>query len=72
MVMVILAEAEQWNFERVYIRNVSPIFNVIGVGGDDAIPRAVTRLLGSAASQDARMVASLLLHKNRPRLPVQA
>ena len=56
--------------ERTYIKLLSPIFNVAGVSGDSGLPRAVERLLGSAGFEDMCMVASLLLRKSRPHLPV--
>ena len=74
-IMVILARTTLTQLpsaERAYIKLLSPIFNVAGVSGDSGLPRAVERLLGSAGSEDVRMVASLLLRKNRPRLPVHA
>ena len=74
-IMLILAKTtlEQLpSAERVYIKLLSPIFNVTAATGESGLPRAVERLLGSAGSEDVRMVASLLLRKNRPRLPVHA
>jgi len=75
VVMVILAEATQANVasvERAYIRHLSPVFNIVGTSGEEVLPLAVKRLLGSAASDDVRLVAAAVLRKNRPRLPVQA
>ena len=71
--MVILAATEQHalaHAERCFIRWLSPVYNVNGVVSSDGMPRAVVRLLGAAASEDVRLVASKLLRKNRPRLPL--
>ena len=72
--MVFLARCENErslaHAERCYIRLLAPSFNVAGVRGEDALPRAVKRVLGSAYSEDVRLVADALLRKNRPRLPV--
>jgi hypothetical protein len=73
IVMVIVAAVEQGalaHAERCYIRWLSPVFNVNGVVSGDSLPYAVVRLLGAAASEDVRLVASKLLRKNRPRLPL--
>lgn len=75
IVMVFLAVCEEntvRHLEKCYIRQLAPVFNVLGVHVEDALPGAVKRLLGSAASEDVRLVATALLRKNRPRLPVQA
>ena len=72
-VMVILAVADQrilGHVERCFIRRLSPVYNVNGVVSEDGLPRAVKRLLGAAAFEDLRLVASALLRKNRPRLPL--
>ena len=69
VIMVLLARAELPNLahvERCYIRLLSPVFNVLGVAGEDALPAAVKRVLGSSMSEDIRLVASALLRKNRP------
>ena len=73
IVMVILAATEQHalaHAERCFIRWLSPVYNVNGVVSGDGLPRAVVRLLGAAGSEDVRLVASKLLRKNRPRLPL--
>ena len=72
-VMVILAQTERWELahvERCYIRLLAPVYNVLGTAGEDALPAAVARVLGSSMSEDVRLVASALLRKNRPRLPL--
>ena len=58
--------------ERTFIRQLSPVFNILGVSGDVALPRAVQRLLGSSVCEDVRIVASQLLRHNRPKLPAEA
>ena len=74
LLMVFLAACEDKralaHAEKCYIRLLSPSFNVLGVCGEDALPLAVKRVLGSAYSEDVRLVADALLRKNRPRLPV--
>ena len=57
-----LAARERW-----FIRQLKPVFNIRSAAVDD-VPRAVTRLLGAAASSDVREAAAALLRKNRPVL----
>ena len=52
--------------ERFFIRQLSPVFNTLGVFGDTALPRAVQRL------EDVRIVAAQVLRHNRPKLPAEA
>ena len=73
VIMVFIARTELSNLahvERCCIRLLSPVFNVLGVSGEEALPAAVKRVLGSSMSEDARLVAAALLRKNRPRLPL--
>ena len=75
-VQVILAQVETAEelkkAERAYIRHFSPVFNVVGVGGEQALPRAVMKVLGSSASDDVRVTGARVLRKNHPRLPAPA
>ena len=49
VIQVILASPEQHRLaavERSFIRQLSPVFNILGLPGDIALPRAVQRLFG--------------------------
>ena len=75
IIQVILADVtlqQLASAERAFIRQLSPVFNILGVPGDIALPRAVQRLFGSSICEDVRMVAAQLLRHNRPNLPVEA
>ena len=75
VIQVILAEATQENLsatEYAFIRQLSPVFNVLGVSADVALPRAIQRLLGSSLCEDIRLVGAKLLRHNRPNIPAQA
>ena len=54
---------------RIY--QLSPVFNILGVAGDIALPRAVQRLLGSSVCEDVRIVGAQILRHNRPKLPAE-
>ena len=58
--------------ECAFIRQLAPVFNVIGVSGHVALPRAVQRLCGSSLCEDVRIVAAQILRHNNPKLPAQA
>ena len=75
VIQVILAETTQEQLaaiECAFIRRLSPVFNVRGVSGDVALPRAIQRLLGASVCEDVRLVGAKLLRHNRPKLPTQA
>ena len=68
VIQVILAVADLRQLaatERSFIRQLSPVFNILGVAGDIALPRAVQRLFGSSVCEDVRIVgARILRHKH--------
>ena len=75
VIQVILAESARDRLaatECAFIRQLSPVFNVIGVSGDIALPRAVQRLFGSSICEDVRIVGAQILRHNRPKMPAQA
>ena len=68
-IVVRIARTESSNLahgERCNIRLLSPVFTVLGASGEDALPVAVKRLLGSAMSEDVTLVVAAWLRKNRP------
>ena len=73
-IVVRIARTESSNLahgERCNIRLLSPVFTVLGASGEDALPVAVKRLLGSAMSEDVTLVVAAWLRKNRPPPPLQ-
>ena len=75
VIQVILASVDLSQLaasERAFIRRLSPLFNILGVASDLALPCAVLRLFGSSVCEDVRIVAARILRHNRPKLPVEA
>ena len=71
VIQVILAEATAEKLavaECSFIRMLSSVFNVVGVSGHIALPRAMQRLCGSPLCEDVRIVEAQILHQNNPKI----
>ena len=75
IIQVILADPAHEKLastELAFIRNLSPVFNVLGASGDGSLPQAVRRLFGASVCEDVRLVGAKILRHNNPRLPIYA
>ena len=73
VIQVILADVtlqQLASAERDFIHQLSPVFNILGIPSDVALPRAVQRLIGSSICEDVRIIAAQLLRRNHRIFPL--